>query len=151
MAGPRRTRQRVEFMERRATRSSGGMALRWAYGVLGTLCVVLAVLVHHETYATAMPPMPAAGMMSMPSTGHDAHVMAGQPAASVHGVASEGCGMSGGQHCTAAGVGSVQLAVPGQSPLVTPADLRATVPGIAPAGAVGRAPPDLSVLSQLRI
>ncbi|MFG3134375.1 DUF6153 family protein [Streptomyces tendae] len=124
------------------------MVLRWAYGVLGILCVVLAVLVHHETYATAMPP---SGMTSMPFAGHDAHVMADQPTASVHGVASDGCGMSGMQHCTAAGVSSVQLAVPGQSPLATPQDFQASAPGTAPARAVGRAPPDLSVLSQLRI
>ncbi|WP_030901120.1 DUF6153 family protein [Streptomyces sp. NRRL F-5126] len=135
-------------MAQRAARGSGGTALRWTYGVLGTLCVALAVLVHHETCAVAMP---TAGMASTLSPGHDAHVPAGRPSASVHGVVSGGCGMSGMQHCAAASVGSVQLPAPGQSPFVAPADLRATVPGTAPTSAVGRAPPDLSVLSRLRI
>ncbi|WP_275448672.1 DUF6153 family protein [Streptomyces sp. OfavH-34-F] len=138
-------------MARRAARSSGGTVLRWVYGVLGTLCIALAVLVHHETVAPAMPPMPATGMPSTSSAGHDAHVVAGWAGAPVYGNGSDGCGMSGMQHCTAAGVGSVQLAVPGQSPVFAPADLHQAVPGSAPAGAVGRAPPDLSVLSQLRI
>ncbi|MCG7522936.1 DUF6153 family protein [Streptomyces sp. OfavH-34-F] len=95
--------------------------------------------------------MPATGMPSTSSAGHDAHVVAGWAGAPVYGNGSDGCGMSGMQHCTAAGVGSVQLAVPGQSPVFAPADLHQAVPGSAPAGAVGRAPPDLSVLSQLRI
>ncbi|MFH9821453.1 DUF6153 family protein [Streptomyces sp. NPDC017230] len=127
------------------------MVLRWAYGVLGALCVALAVLVHHETVALAMPPLPATGMPSMSHTGHDTHAVASLATAPVYGDGSDGCGMSGMQHCTAAGVSSVQLAVPGQSPVVAPADLHQAVPGNAPAGAAGRAPPDLSVLSQLRI
>ncbi|MET9359081.1 DUF6153 family protein [Streptomyces sp. NPDC006617] len=127
------------------------MVLRWAYGVLGTLCVALAVLVHHETVAPAMPPMPATGMPSVAHTGHQTHAVASLATAPVHGDGSVGCGMSGMQHCTAAGVSSVQLAVPGQSPVIAPADLHQAMAETAPAGAVGRAPPDLSVLSQLRI
>ncbi|GAA2491749.1 hypothetical protein GCM10010276_34040 [Streptomyces longisporus] len=62
-----------------------------------------------------------------------------------------GCAASGMQHCATASVDSVQLAVPAEnecSPLV---DLREAKAGQAPAAVVERAPPDLSVLSQLRI
>jgi hypothetical protein len=140
-------------MARRAARSGGGIALRWAYGVLGTLCVALAVLVHHETYPPVMPAMAATGMTHMPARGHDAHVVASQAPASAHSTGFDACGMSVMRHCTAAGVSSVQLTAPGHSPLAALADLRAAVSGSAPAGAgaVGRAPPDLSALSQLRI
>ncbi|WP_033327488.1 DUF6153 family protein [Streptomyces yerevanensis] len=140
---------------------SGGMAVRWAYGVFLTLCVALAVLVHHETSMTSASPM--SGSARMPASAHatqamahTGHVMAGEatPSASEtsrHGVDSGACAMSGMQHCATASVGSVQLAAPGQSAFDPPADLERAVAGRAPTGTVGRAPPDLSVLSQLRI
>ncbi|MFC4464141.1 hypothetical protein ACFPH6_06100 [Streptomyces xiangluensis] len=151
----------------RAAHSGGGTAVRWAYGVFLTLCVALAVLVHHETSMTSMTSMTTASPMSgsarMPVPAHAAHamahtghVMAGEatPSASkssAHGVDSGACAMPGMQHCTTASVGSVQLAAPGQSAFDSPADLKRAAAGRAPASTVGRAPPDLSVLSQLRI
>ncbi|TPQ23495.1 hypothetical protein FGD71_004380 [Streptomyces sporangiiformans] len=155
------------------------MAVRWAYGASLTLCVALAVLLHHETSMTSvtsvtsvtsmtsMTSMTSASPMStsfpVPAPAHAAHAMAktahvmeGDAASSAsesstHGVDSGACAMSGMQHCTTASVVSVQLAVPGQSALDPPADPELAAAGRAPASAVGRAPPDLSVLSQLRI
>ncbi|MFG2311496.1 DUF6153 family protein [Streptomyces sp. NPDC048566] len=143
-------------MGRSTVRRGGGGFLRRAYGVLAVLCVALAVLVHHDTYAPAMPRMEHSGMTSMlaPSgtaSGHGAHRTSAAADGSVAGVASEGCGMSGGQHCSAAAVGSVQLTLPGHSPLTSPSALGRTVSRSSPTGVAGRAPPDLSDLSQLRI
>ena len=148
----------------RAAHSDGGMAVRWAYGVFLTLCVALAVLVHHETSMTSMASAsPMSGSARMPAPAHAAqamahtgHVMAGEATPSAtetsrHGVDSGACAMPGMQHCATASVGSVQLAAPGQRAFDPPADLERAVAGRAPAGTVGRAPPDLSVLSQLRI
>ncbi|MEV0634490.1 DUF6153 family protein [Streptomyces sp. NPDC050619] len=128
---------------------SGGPAVRWAYGVFLTLCVALAVLVHHETSAT--------GLSSMPSMAHATHVMPDETAPAVSDDSSRsadangGCSMPGTQHCTTASVGSVQLALPAQVTFDQSAHLRQAAAGRAPGATVGRAPPDLSVLSQLRI
>ncbi|WKX06827.1 hypothetical protein [Streptomyces sp. NL15-2K] len=126
----------------------GGITARWAYGVLLTLCAALAVLVHHEISTTEVP--------SMRGAAHALHVTAAQaqqavPEPSVHGADVGGCAMPSMQHCTTASVDSVQLAAPGQSEFVPLTHLRQSAVGCAPAAAVGRAPPDLSVLSQLRI
>ncbi|MGP4047995.1 DUF6153 family protein [Streptomyces sp. 2A115] len=133
----------------------GGSAVRWAYGAFLTLCVVLVVLVHHET--------PMADVSSMRGSAHAAHAMAtespqvvadGPEAVSgtaAHGADAGSCGMPGMQHCTTASVDSVQLALPGQSQFDPLAYLRQDAAERAPAGVVGRAPPDLSVLCQLRI
>jgi hypothetical protein len=145
------------------TARGGGSAARWAYGVFLTLCVALAVFVHHET--------PAADASSMRGAAHAVHVMATEgshgegphgeslhgesPQAvsepSTHGADAGGCATPGMQHCTSASVDSVQLALPGQSAFDPLAYLRQATAGRSPAGTVGRAPPDLSVLSQLRI
>ncbi|EGX61078.1 hypothetical protein SZN_04476 [Streptomyces zinciresistens K42] len=139
------------------------MAVRWAYGVFLTLCVALAVLVHHETAATGISRAMSAASMSttdaspMPSAAHSAHVMPGAAAPtaweppSAHSMDTGGCSAPGMQHCTTASVASVQLAAPGENEFSLLADLREAAAGPAPAGTVGRAPPDLSVLSQLRI
>ncbi|MFI6935872.1 DUF6153 family protein [Streptomyces sp. NPDC050287] len=146
----------------------GGTAARWAYGVLVTLCVALAVLVHHETPSMdvssiqSMQSMPS--VQSMPDPVHAGHVMPdGTPpssatleargaGAAAHDAGDGSCGMPGMQHCTSANVGSVQLAVPAQiafDPLGKP---RQTAAGRTPGAAVAvRAPPDLSVLSRLRV
>ncbi len=137
----------------------GGTAARWAYGVLVTLCVALAVLVHHETPSTDV-----SSMSSMPDPVHAVHVMPdGTPPSSVptqarvsgtaanyagHGT----CDMPGMQHCASANVGSVQLAVPDQIAFDPLLNLRQTAAGRTPGAAVAvRAPPDLSVLSRLRV
>jgi hypothetical protein len=126
----------------------GGIATRWAYGVLLTLCVALAVLVHHDISTAEVP--------STRGPAHAVHVTAAQdqqtvPESSVNGADAGGCAMPSMQHCTTASVDTVQLAAPGQSEFTPLTHLRQSSVGRAPAAAVGRAPPDLSVLSQLRI
>ena len=127
----------------------GGIAARWAYGVFLTLCVALAVLVHHET--------PAMDVSSMADTAHAVDAMpAGTPpsvsGASAHSADDGTCAMPTMQHCTAASVASVQLAAPTQAAFDPPTNIRQATAGRPPgATAVGRAPPDLFVLSQLRI
>lgn len=137
---------------------SGGTAVRWAYGAFLALFVALAVLVHHETAAGAPSAQRAAqgGMSSMPSAAHALHMVPGETAPSVsdaspHNVGDSGCAAPGMQHCATASVGSVQLAVPGLIPFDPLSNLRQYTVGCAPGATVGRAPPDLSVLSQLRI
>lgn len=128
----------------------GSGAVRWAYGVLLTLCVALAVLVHHETSVmSASPSMPRASV-------HVVHAMSDDAAPSVsdtssHGADDNGCAMPGMQHCSAAGLSSVHLVLPGRSAADAITPPGPVGDGRAPAAAVGRAPPDLSVLSQLRI
>ncbi|MFJ5304221.1 hypothetical protein [Streptomyces sp. NPDC088350] len=146
-------------MATRTAHSGGGTAVRWTYGVFLTLCVALAVLVHHETSATgtssAMSGSVHAGHV-MPGSAQVVHVMGGGAATSVsdassHDVDNGGCAMSGMQHCTTASVDTVQLAVPGQSSYDPLVSLRQAAAGRTPGALVGRAPPDLSVLSQLRL
>ncbi|MET9462062.1 hypothetical protein ABZY05_44790 [Streptomyces canus] len=135
---------------RTRTASSGDIAVRWAYGVFLTLCVALAVLVHHETSVTAVSPMRGAAHAvhaTAAGTSHAHHALG----SSTHSADAGGCAMLGMQHCTTASVDSVQLAPPGRSAFDLSADLRQAAVGRAPGATVGRSPPDLSVLSQLRI
>ncbi|WP_329234374.1 hypothetical protein [Streptomyces canus] len=135
---------------RTRTARSGGMAVRWAYGVFLTLCVALAVLVHHETSVTAVSPMRGAAHAvhaTESGTSHSHHALA----SSTYSADAGGCAMPGMQNCTTASVDSVQLAPPGRSAFDTSADLRQAAVGRAPGATVGRSPPDLSVLSQLRL
>lgn len=135
---------------RTRTARSGGVAVRWAYGVFLTLCVALAVLVHHETSVTAVSPMRGAAHAAHATaagTAHSHHALT----SSTHSVDAGGCAMPGMQHCTTASVDSVQLAPPGRSAFDPSADVRQAAVGRAPGPTVGRSPPDLSVLSQLRI
>lgn len=133
------------------TRSArGSSAVRWAHGVFLTLCVALAVLVHHE--------MPAMDLLCVPDSAQTAHVTPRSPGdgasavsdVSVHNAAADVCSMPGMQHCTTASVDSVQLAVPDRTTFDPLVNLRQAAAGRAPTAAVGRAPPDLLVLSQLR-
>lgn len=144
------------------TARDGGTTVRWVYGVFVALCAALAVLVHHETAAMGTPTLGAsstmgASSMSMMGAAHAGHVVPdeGTPTSwepsSPNNADTGSCATPGMQHCATASLDSVQLAVPAEdefSPLV---DLRAATAGRAPAAAVGRAPPDLSILSQLRI
>ncbi|MFE9437958.1 DUF6153 family protein [Streptomyces sp. NPDC006602] len=129
--------------------TGGGTTVRWVYGVLLTLCVTLAVLVHHETFAM--------DSSSMASAVHATHAMPDETAPTASHDSSHSADDDGGcatpwmQHCATAGVDSVQLAPPAQAAFDPPADLRQAVVARAPGATVGRAPPDLSVLSQLRI
>ncbi|GGL35842.1 hypothetical protein GCM10010095_21370 [Streptomyces anthocyanicus] len=153
----------AEIMVIRTAHSGGGGAVRWMYGAFLALCVALAVLVHHETVAPGASRMMGASAtpaMNVASTGgaaHAAHVMPGKAApttweaSSAHTAAGGGCAEPGMQHCTTASIGSAQLAVPGETGVSLLADLREGTQERTPSGTVGRAPPDLSVLSLLRI
>ncbi|MGW4824834.1 DUF6153 family protein [Streptomyces sp. NPDC004227] len=133
----------------RWTAHRGGTAVRWTYGVFLTLCVVLAVLVHHETMAMG-------SSSSMPGAAHAVHVMPDGAAPFISDTSScnadyGACSGPGMQHCTTANVDSVQLAAPSQSVFDSLAFLQRAADGRTPSTAVGRAPPDLSVLCQLRL
>ncbi|MPY31146.1 hypothetical protein FNH09_07390 [Streptomyces adustus] len=143
------------------TAHSGGTTVRWVYGVFIALCAALAVLVHHET--TVMSTSPMTGTSSVMSTSsmvgptQAGHVVSGADTPNAwepsfpNAYDTCGCDGPGMQHCAAASVATVQLAVPADSESSPFTDLREAAAGRAPAGVVGRAPPDLSVLSQLRI
>ncbi|MFD8221940.1 DUF6153 family protein [Streptomyces sp. NPDC059697] len=143
-------------MAMRARRSGGGTAVRWAYGVIVTLCAALAVLVHHEVSTIGVPPMPGMSHAAMPTTVHSVHVMpdTAEPffsGSSTHNLDDGSCAGAGMRHCSAASVGSVHLVVPEHSGFPPPVNLSQALSGHAPGAVVSRAPPDLSVLSQLRI
>ncbi|KPH98178.1 DUF6153 family protein [Streptomyces mirabilis] len=138
------------------TAHSGGSAVRCVYGVLFTLCVALAVLVHHEISGMTDSPMPATAHAAMPGAAHDAHVLPDGTASSVsdastHNLNDSGCATPGMQHCSSASITTVHLALPGQSAFDASADLLRASSRRAPGSVASRAPPDLSVLSQLRI
>jgi hypothetical protein len=133
----------------------GGSA-RWMRGLLVTLCAVLAVLLHHGLPGAPVTTMSASAAHTMPgspSPAAAAHSHPSSPAAgvAVHGSDGAACPSMAMQLCTAAGVSAVQLTAPPASP--DPAFLApvAVPTGVNVARSVSRAPPDLSVLSQLRI
>ncbi|MFI2372163.1 hypothetical protein [Streptomyces sp. NPDC018833] len=154
------------------TRAPRGVA-RWTRAVVIALFAALAVLIHHEAMAATMAPSPSSAVHVMPGgmvmagdpaslamemSGHAHRVAAAEPAAAAltgpaaYGTASAACAGMGMQHCAPASVDEVTLVPPADSSVS--GDLHvygAAVPGAVPAGAVGRAPPDLSLLSQLRI
>ncbi|MGW3497959.1 hypothetical protein [Streptomyces sp. NPDC001020] len=143
-------------------RSAWRVVLRCTRAVVIALVVVLAVLVHHETVApmTHVPSsrtVEAVGMTGMdhgsvpPARSHSAAPAPLANAAAPVSLGSDGaCTGAGMQHCSAAGVDTVKL-VPPSEPAVNHA---LAVPSRAAAGrdvpgTVGRAPPDLSLLSRL--
>lgn len=159
------------------TRASHGV-VRWARAAVIALLAALAVLIHHEAAAVAIGPTssPAAHVMTpgmlmsgshaAPATttsghGHGSAVArtaaqtARPPAAAVPTMISAdgpACDGMAVQHCSTASLEVVKLAPPAQS--LAPQDLAAdevVTSGAKAAGTVGRAPPDLTVLSQLRI
>jgi hypothetical protein len=110
------------------TRASHGVG-RWTRVAVIALLAALAVLVHHETSAVPM-------------------------AISADGTACDGmaCGGTAMQHCSTASLEIVKLAPPAQSPVPQGRAAHDVLTSRAKAaGTTGRAPPDLSVLSQLRI
>jgi hypothetical protein len=123
-------------------------------GLFVTLLAVLALLVHHEI-AYALDASPAA----MP--GHSIHT-ATTPVAHAQTDSSgrdrltaeadvAACPSMVMQHCSAAGVSSPQLAAPARSPAPASGADHSSITRADLVRSVGRAPPDLSVLSQLRI
>ncbi|MDQ0958124.1 hypothetical protein QFZ66_002002 [Streptomyces sp. B4I13] len=132
-----------------------------------TLLAALAVLIHHETAAITATPVQHAAHST-----HAGHAMPGVESSSAaavplgtatdhsdtldapvptHGVDGSACADPGMQHCTTASVDTVKLAPPSQCHGQQAANPYQAKPGRSPAGAISRAPPDLSVLSQLRI
>ncbi len=159
------------------TRASHGV-VRWARGVVIALLAALAVLIHHESAAVAVGPVSSSaahimtpGMVpgmamsggraapSQATTGHGHGSAAAQdaeraPAAGPAMISAEGPACDGMHmpHCSAASLEVVKLAPPAPTPVFQdPAAQEAAASGAKAAGTVGRAPPDLSVLSRLRI
>ncbi|MCC9705550.1 hypothetical protein E4N62_09915 [Streptomyces sp. MNU76] len=153
-------------------------AVRWTRAAAIALFAALAVLIHHEATAAPMASSPSSAVHVMPGgmvmagnpalramempghTHRDAAAEQGaaeQAAAALAGPAADGtegaaCVGMAMQHCAPASVGEFTLVPPAAS--TVPWGLDAYGPaalGAVPAGAVGRAPPDLSALSQLRI
>lgn len=142
-------------------------AVRWAHRAVIALLAALAVLIHHETAAITATPVQHA----TPST-HAGHVMPGMASSSAaavpqgpaadhtdtldipapaHGVDGSACANPGMQNCITAGIDTVKLAPPTQRHGQQAAHPYHAKPGRLPTGTISRAPPDLSVLSQLRI
>jgi hypothetical protein len=152
-------------VEAMATRKAREGAVRWARGAVIALCAALAVLVHHEAAAIAVSSvqsgkhavhaMPgtasssSATAMPMGSVADHAHMPGAHTSA--HGSPDGACATLGMQHCTTASVESGQLAVPSPGHAERIPSPYQAVTGPLPGQVVGRAPPDLSVLSQLRI
>jgi hypothetical protein len=153
------------------TRASRG-AVRWADAAVIALLAALAVLIHHETAVAAtsstpssathvMPPgMAMADSRSapepMPGHAHESGpeqtaepIVTAPPMSGAHGQACSGMAM---QHCATASFEVVKLVPPTQSRESSGlASYGAVTAAPKIAGAADRAPPDLSVLSQLRI
>jgi hypothetical protein len=139
-----------------ATRTARSGAVRWARGVLIALCAALAVLVHHETAAAAVTSMQSTMHgMPMPGMSTSAGATADRTDTRITGPAphsadDDACAAAGMQHCSSASVDTVTLAVPPQGHTERLPNAYQAIAGPALAATIGRAPPDLSVLSQLR-
>ncbi|MFF9807680.1 DUF6153 family protein [Streptomyces coeruleorubidus] len=143
-----------------------GGVVRWVRGMFVTLCAVFAVLVHHDLSHV---PVASASATSERAPVASASVMAGHthhsaPMSATHPQADAaeektptgspdgtGCASMAVQHCSTAYVTAVQIAAPSESPIPAVPIQYATVTGVDLARSVSRAPPDLSLLSQLRI
>ncbi|KUL47001.1 hypothetical protein [Streptomyces regalis] len=155
-------------------------AVRWMRAAVIAVFAALAVLVHHEIAVGALTPTQSSGSHLMPGVtgmvmshdssgqavrmpGHAYHGTSTPPAEPSQAAVASASTMTSGeglacsgmlmQHCASASVDAVKF-VPPPAETWVPSDLdrqpAATV-GSKAAGTVGRAPPDLSVLSQLRI
>ncbi|WP_055527914.1 hypothetical protein [Streptomyces graminilatus] len=140
-------------MSAAAARAARAGFARWARGVVIVLCAALAVLVHHEAPAVAVGSMPSASHAS-----YSEHVMPGMTGLAgmtgmtgMYNAPDSACAAPGMEHCATAGIEVVKLAAPSQGHAGQPADPYEAHAGPVSAGTVGRAPPDLSVLSTLRI
>ncbi|MFJ6659880.1 hypothetical protein ACIQNG_26535 [Streptomyces sp. NPDC091377] len=154
------------------TRASHG-AVRWARAAVIALSAVLAVLIHHETAAATIGPTSwTTPHLMAPGTAMPGHAQA--PAMSgdrptitsvqdprpttvvarrMISVDTAPCSGTTMEHCsTGSLVETVKLPVPERTPTSWALTPYGTVTaGSQAAGTVERAPPDLSVLAQLRI
>ncbi|NUO42926.1 MAG: hypothetical protein HOV82_12885 [Streptomyces sp.] len=144
-----------------------GGVVRWVRGMFVTLCAVLALLVHHDlshvpvaSAAATAEGTPASAESAM--AGHAMHRSASMSHTHRQADASGQDTLTGSpdgtacssmvmQHCSTANVSVVQIAAPSESPIPPSPASYATVAGADMARSVSRAPPDLSLLSQLRI
>lgn len=136
-----------------------GSAARWTWAAVVALIAALAVLVHHDTSATAVrPPV----MSAMPGMDHTSAAMTPTAASAGHVTAlgaedpatgdDAACSGPAMQHCSSGDPGTAQLAPPPAAPHIDRADAAYGVPaGHGPPGVSHRAPPDLAVLSRLLI
>ncbi|MEV0411158.1 hypothetical protein AB0I68_10225 [Streptomyces sp. NPDC050448] len=146
-----------------ATQKALEGAMRWTRGTVIALCAALAVLVHHETAAIAvtsvaathpghtMPDMGSSSAGTMPMSSAAEHTNMLGASLSAHSARHGTCADPGMQHCATASAETVKLPAPPQEPAAVPANPHQTNARPVSATAIGRAPPDLSVLSQLRI
>ncbi|MFC4506220.1 MULTISPECIES: DUF6153 family protein [Streptomyces] len=132
-----------------------GVAARWVRGLLVALCTVVAVLFHHGLTDAPVTSMSTASPHAMPGpvSAPAEHPHTGSPAAGVaaHGSDGASCPSMEMQLCTAAGISAIQLVAPPQSSTATFPTRITVLSGVDIARSVNRAPPDLSLLSQLRI
>lgn len=143
-------------MEEMAIRAARPRRVRLAYAAVVALCAALVVLVHHESAAFAVSPVPVQSSMRA-AMSHDVHgsasvVHEGTRAAApvAHSDGAGACSAMGGQHCSSASLSTVTLAPPSPVPGSRIAALALVAGSAPPARTVGRAPPDLFVLSSLR-
>lgn len=147
-----------------ATQQARARAMRWARGAVIALCAALAVLVHHETAAIAvtsapstahaghaMPDTTSSSADAMPMSSAVGHTHMPGASQSAHSSPHGACATLGMQHCATASADAVKLPVPPLGHTAPSADPYRANPRLVSAAAIGRAPPDLSVLSQLRI
>ncbi|CCK25809.1 putative secreted protein [Streptomyces davaonensis JCM 4913] len=140
---------------REFTRPRTGGTARWTRGMLVTLCAVFAVLLHHELPGATAQSASATAMHALPgspsTSGPHRHADPSDPGTTALGAGGAACPSMAMHLCSAAGVSFVHLPALAPSPIsVLPAH-HPTVPGAVAARSTDRAPPDLSVLSQLRI
>ncbi|MFI5794343.1 DUF6153 family protein [Streptomyces sp. NPDC051677] len=128
--------------------------------VLAALWVALAVLIHHDSTAPASPH--SVSSMSMATTSSTSMAatkgMSASHEPSAHGSAKavnadDAMSCSGGaaQHCAAAGVETASHFPPGEALRTAPRVDPGTSGRPVATGSAERAPPDLSVLSRLRV
>jgi len=102
----------------------------------------------HGMHMHGIAASPVASMMTASLAGHSA-MTTGDPV--THGTDGGPCDATGMQHCAAASVDTVKLAPPPQGHAEGVSHPQQVTAAPVPAHSAGRAPPDLSVLSQLRI
>ncbi|MGC9539034.1 DUF6153 family protein [Streptomyces sp. UG1] len=134
------------------TRAPHG-AVRWAQAAVIALLAAVAVLMHHETTAVPTGSHPSSAAHATVPERAMPGSLAAPPAAPAKSSADDpACSGTAMQHCTAASLEAVKLPMPVRAfatdNLAAPG---AAATGAKAAGTVERAPPDLSVLSQLRI
>lgn len=151
-------------MEPMAIVTARADTVRRSRGAVIALLAVLVVLIHHEaTVVTApplhpathvehaMPGMAPSSAAAMPQGFAADHPHALGAPAPAHGVAGSACADPGTLHCATASVEVFKLAVPPPGHVEQTANPYQAEAGALATRTINRAPPDLSVLSLLRI